>query len=306
MRATNCSLEKRRALISDLWQSYSPQTEQHLLLRSKRQRAEKELRRISLKVLAVFGSCKIKTAFSEVKCFCSVQTEHPAPLLPWPAMPWGDVGSPAASRRNNCPAQYLKSPETKWKPLVGQQAARRMSRHRQGKPKEGKSLSPSAFSAPAVTGHSSVPASVQIHRFWAEPVCSNVVRTGMENWTVAGLRAEMQLAGWKECSCIMNMFAATLHSLILQYQQRAGSLLHRDSHALRAGYLQEAKWLKLSIAKPLYCKNWDRKKSRKQESRRKDCTAAKTMSKYEPPKIYYNQSKKNTKQNTPMEMMSQL
>jgi len=97
-----------------------------------------------------------------------------------------------------------------------------------------------------------------------------------------------------------------LHSLILQYQQWAGSHLHRDSRALKASYLQATKWLKLSIAKPLYCKNGDKKKEQETRKQKKDCTAAKTMFKYEPPKIYYNQSKKHTKQNIPMEMMSQL
>lgn len=62
-----------------------------------------------------------------------------------------------------------------------------------------------------------------------------------------------------------------LHSLILQYQQWAGSHLHRDSRALKASYLQATKWLKLSIAKPLYCKNGDKKKeqeTRKQKERK--------------------------------------
>lgn len=161
----------------------------------------------------MFRPCKIKTVFSEVKCFCSVQTEHPAPLLPWPAMPWADVGSLAASCRHNCPVQNLKSPEIKWKPLVdwdwpagSQEAVQAWTKASLRK----ENLSPSAFSVPAVSGLSSVAVSVQMHRFCVEPVWSNVVRTGMESWTVAGLRAEMQLAGWKECSCIMNMFAATV------------------------------------------------------------------------------------------------
>lgn len=61
-------------------------------------------------------------------------------------------------------------------------------------------------------------------------------------------------------------------------------------------------------SKTTILQEWRQKKraGNKKTEGKKDCTAAKTMSKYEPPKIYYNQSKKNTKQNIPMEMMSQL
>lgn len=208
-------------------------------------------------------------------------------------MPWSGGVSVTVPCRTNYLGQPSKPPENKWKPLVdwiwpagsqeGFWALTNASLRKENR------LFPSAVSVPAVTGFSPVAGrlcrctsfelGLSEAMWWERPW-----RAGLSQ----GWLPTRQLAGWKECTCAMNIFSATVSAQPSPSVSTVGCLTSAERLMCTVGYLQKTKQLKLLIGKRLCCRSGNGKGvGNRTKQIGEDCTAAKLISKYQPPKKYY-------------------